>query len=171
MKAELPGGRRRAALAAARQLLDAEGADALTMRRLGDVLGIRAPSLYKHFASKAELEAALMAQGLEEMDAALAAADGDLASIAVAYRRYALAHPHLSRLLTEQPLPRDRLPEGLEERAGSRIVAAAGSADRARAVWAFAHGMVALELAGRFPPDAPLDQAWEAGIHAFAATE
>jgi hypothetical protein len=37
-------------------------------------------------------------------------------------------------------------------------------ADRARAVWVFAHGMVVLELAERFPPDADLDAAWRAGI-------
>jgi AcrR family transcriptional regulator len=167
--ADAPVDRRAAALAAARGLLDAEGAEALTMRRLADELGIRAPSLYKHFADKAELEAALMAKGLEEFDTALAsAADGDIAALARAYRRFGLAHPHLYRLLTERPLPRDRLPAGLEERAGARIVAAAGDPDRARALWAFAHGMVALELAGRFPPDADLDAAWDAGVQAFS---
>jgi hypothetical protein len=37
----------------------------------------------------------------------------------------------------------------------------------ARALWAFAHGTVMLELDQRFPPGADLDAAWEAGIAAF----
>jgi hypothetical protein len=42
-----------------------------------------------------------------------------------------------------------------------------GDRDRARAVWAFAHGMTILELNGRFPPDADLDAAWRRGLDAF----
>jgi hypothetical protein len=44
---------------------------------------------------------------------------------------------------------------------------ATGSQARARALWAFAHGMVMLELDHRFPADADLDAAWQAGIAAF----
>ena len=47
------------------------------------------------------------------------------------------------------------------------MIAAGGDHDRARAAWAFAHGMTILELDGRFPPDADLDGAWSAGIAAF----
>ena len=39
------------------------GPDALTMRRLAERLGIRAPSLYKHLPDKAALEAAIIATG------------------------------------------------------------------------------------------------------------
>ena len=38
-------------------------------------------------------------------------------------------------------------------------------------MWAFAHGMVMLELDHRFPADADLDAAWEAGIAAFQPAE
>jgi hypothetical protein len=84
------------------------------------------------------------------------------------YRSWALAHPHLYRLLTGGPLPRDRLPEGLEAWAAEPVVTATGSADLARATWAFAHGMTILELDGRFPQLADLDAAWDAGIDALA---
>jgi Tetracyclin repressor-like, C-terminal domain len=47
-------------------------------------------------------------------------------------------------------------------------VLAAGSEAKARAAWAFAHGMTILELDGRFPPDADLDRAWDAGITALS---
>ena len=42
-------------LAAALDLADREGMDALTMRRLGDALGVEAMSLYKHVANKVDL--------------------------------------------------------------------------------------------------------------------
>jgi hypothetical protein len=40
--------RAREIVAVARDVLETEGAEALTMRRLADRLGIRAPSLYRH---------------------------------------------------------------------------------------------------------------------------
>ena len=88
-------------------------------------------------------------------------------ALAAAYRRFALAHPHLYRLMTNGPLPREHLPPGLEGRTAAPLLRAAGSQARARAVWAFAHGMVMLELDHRFPADADLDAAWRAGIAAF----
>jgi AcrR family transcriptional regulator len=156
----------------ARELLEREGAEALTMRRLAERLGIRAPSLYKHLSDKAALEAAIIATGLEDiaavLEAALSAAGTEpLAALATAYRTFALAHPHLYRLMTDQPLPRNRLPTGVEARAAAPLLRAAGDQDLARAVWAFAHGMVQLELARRFPPDADLHTAWQEGITAF----
>jgi len=43
----------------AERLLEAEGPDALSMRRVADKMGIRGPSLYKHVANKDVIEAAL----------------------------------------------------------------------------------------------------------------
>jgi AcrR family transcriptional regulator len=134
-------------VAEGRRLLEEEGPEALTMRRLADRLGIRAPSLYKHLPGKPALEAAIIATGLEESAAAFeAAVDGaadPLPALAAAYRGFALAHPHLYRLMHDGPLPRQHLPPGLEDR------------------------MVMLELDQRFPPDADLDAAWRAGVAAF----
>jgi AcrR family transcriptional regulator len=196
-------------VAAGRLLLEQEGPEALTMRRLAERVGIRAPSLYKHLPDKAALEAAIIATGLEEAAATFEQAvngsgagagaeggvgvgaeaeagtgdgagggagagggDGNgsgraLAALAAAYRGFALEHPHLYRLMNTGPLPREQLPPGLEDRAAAPLLRAAGSQARARAVWAFAHGMVMLELDHRFPPDAALDDAWRAGIAAF----
>jgi AcrR family transcriptional regulator len=159
-------------VAAGRRLLEEEGVEALTMRRLADRVGIRAPSLYKHLPDKAALEAAIIATGLQDAAAAFEAAvegsgGGGLVALAAAYRRFALEHPHLYRLMNNGPLPREHLPPGLEERTAAPVLRVAGSQARARAVWAFAHGMVMLELDHRFPPDADLDAAWQAGIAAF----
>jgi AcrR family transcriptional regulator len=101
--------RGRQIVAAARELLEQQGPAALTMRRLADRLGIRAPSLYKHLPDKAALEAAIIATGFEDAAAAFEQAlDGatePLASLAAVSRTFALAHPHLYRLMTDQPLP------------------------------------------------------------------
>jgi len=154
----------------ARALLAREGVEALTVGRLAGELGIKPPSLYKHFTGKRQLEAALIAEGLEAQAEALEAIGPDLAGITRAYRAFALENPQLYRLMTERPLPRDELPPGVEDRTAATLIdAAGGDRDLARAIWAFAHGMVQLELADRFPPDAELDKAWEQAVRAFEA--
>ena len=89
----------------------------------------------------------------------LRAATTPLASLAAAYRAWALDHPHLYRLMMDRPLPREHLAPGLEDRAAAALVAAAGGdPDAARAAFAFAHGMVVLELNDRFRPTPTLLQ-------------
>lgn len=90
-----------------------------------------------------------------------------LEALARAYRAWGLAHPHLYRLATQGPLPRERLPAGMEAWAAEPVVRVAGSEAKARATWAFAHGMTILELDARFPQSADLDAAWKAGIAAL----
>lgn len=154
---------------AAVEILEAAGPDALTMRRLGEVVGMQAPSLYKHVRNKDDLLAALQARALRDIGAAFASTDGSVAELAVVYRRWAREHPALYELATRHPLARDRLEPGLEDAAAAPIVAAAGG-DRARArvLWAVAHGLVDLEAAGRFPADADLDAVWTAVVEMFS---
>lgn len=163
----MPEDRRSQAVAAARALLEGEGEAALSMRRVAEQLGIRAPSLYKHVADKAELEVELIAQGLAEIGTAMAGAPPRLAGIAAAYRRWALEHPALYVLMTQRPLPRDRLPAGLEASSGAPLRRVLPDEHEARAAWSAAHGLVSLELAGRYPPGADLDAAWRAMVEAF----
>ena len=53
---------------AALELVDAEGADALTMRRLGRALGVEAMSIYEYTRGKDELVRAVMERLLEELE-------------------------------------------------------------------------------------------------------
>ena len=98
--------RARQIVEAARELLEQEGPEALSMRRLADRLGIRAPSIYEHLADKQALEAALISAGFEESAELFASAvrgsDDPLAALAAAYRDFAHRHPHLYRLMTER---------------------------------------------------------------------
>jgi len=163
----VPEARAAEAVRVARGLLEAEGEAALSMRRLAAAMGMRAPSLYKHVPDKAALEVALIAAGLAEAGAAMDARRGSLAGLAAAYREWATAHPHLYLLMTERPLPRERLPAGLEASAAAPLLEVTRDEHEARALWAAAHGLVALELHDRFPPDADLDAAWAALVAAF----
>ena len=141
------------------------------MRRLGDAVGIRAASLYKHFPDKSAVEVALIEGGFAEIAAAFERAFAEhgasLATLAAAYRGFAREHPALYRLMTSGPLPRDRMRPGLEARAAAPLLEVIPDPDLARAAWAWSHGMTILELDGRFPPDADLDAAWAQGVAAF----
>lgn len=166
--------RAREILAAARELVDHEGLQALSMRNLAERIGIRAASIYKHFESKDALEAALISQGFEEQaiayEAALEASDEPVAAMAEAYRDFAGRHPHLYRLMYDRSLDRSLLVAGSEEAAATPVIHAFGQdLDLARAAFAFAHGMTILELNGRFPADADVDAAWERGLAALEA--
>ena len=59
------------------------------------------------------------------------------------------------------------LPPGLEARTAAPLLHATGTPARARAAWAFIHGMITLELDGRIPADRVTEQAWISGIAAF----
>lgn len=160
--------------AAARSILEADGVAALTMRRLGEATGMRAPSLYKHFRDKAAVEAALLEEALAEVGAALHAAvarpgrRGPVNAVLAAYRDHGTTHPNLYRLATAGPLDRTVLPAGLEGWAGEPFFLVTGEPQQAQALWAFAHGMVILEIDDRFSDSRHLDATWTAGAKAFS---
>lgn len=161
---------------AATAVLDADGAGALTMRRLADDLGMRAPSLYNHVRDKATLEAALIEDALFDLGDALHAAlarpgrQGVVTSVMQTYRRRSLEVPNRYRLATSGRLRRDLLPEWLEDWAGQPFYLAADRDEyRSQALWSLAHGMVILEIDGRYPEGCDLGQTWKAAATAFGS--
>lgn len=154
-------------LAAARAVLEREGWQTLTMRTLADELGIAAPSLYKHFASKDALRTQLIGLALKEFGEAVR----PVTSVATLVRRYrdvAADNPQLYRLATSGTLDREALPPGLEEWSGSPFFEATGDAHRAQALWAAVHGMVVLELDGRFPTGTAPEATWRELVAHFS---
>ena len=126
--------RAREIVAAARELLEAEGPEGLSMRRVAERVGIRAPSIYKHLPDKQALEAALISAGFEELAEVFEPRPRRPRRSVAPTARYALAHPHLYRLMTETPArPRDRLAPGVEDRAARPLVEAVGGDADARA--------------------------------------
>lgn len=160
--------RRDEILDVATTVLEEQGPDALTMRELATRMGMRAPSLYKHVADKADILAGLQERALLGLAAHLEAAGPGLDRLADAYRSWARAHPKLYELATRRPLERDRLAPGVESAAAAPLVAATGGDEHlSRALWAMAHGLVDLELSDRFPPGADLDATWRTALSGF----
>ena len=161
------------AVAAARGILEEEGAGALTMRRLADEMGIRAPSLYKHFSGKADLELLLIEDALFDVGEVTHRAlrpsgrESPLLNLLLTYRAYSLDHPNLYRLATGGPLARQQLSEGLEDWAGNPWFVVTGDPPLAQALWSLAHGMVILELDDRYPRGSDLGATWSAAAAAF----
>src|SRR5215470_10646554 len=91
-------------------LVDEEGLDALSMRRLGARLGVEAMSLYRHVRDKADLLDAIHAAVLGDLGTVRSggAAAGDwralVAHMASALRTTLLRHPNVLPLFGTRPV-------------------------------------------------------------------
>ncbi len=114
---------------ARRHLVDGGGAGNLSLNAVARELGMRGPSLYRYYASRDALITELLLDGYRDIgetlrravaapdvgDATAADVDGATAAErlragALAYRRWALAHPELFDLLYGRPGPGYRAP-------------------------------------------------------------
>jgi AcrR family transcriptional regulator len=103
--------------ATARQLLVAEGPDAVSLRAIGRAMGMSAPALYRYFGSHDELVEHVCGDIFTEIAADIhaaieragRAAGGNMAAKLIAacraFRGWALAHPREFGLLFGTPLP------------------------------------------------------------------
>lgn len=142
---------------AALQIVDSDGLDLLTMRRLATDLGVATMSLYGHVPTKEHLLLGVVDIATAEI--ALPGADvppwDALRAITREFRRVALRHPNLVPLITLRP---PTGPQGLRTlEAAFDALARAGvdPAGRARAyrlMASFAIGFVSLEVGGFFRP-------------------
>ncbi|WP_083976032.1 TetR/AcrR family transcriptional regulator [Kitasatospora azatica] len=92
---------------AALALVDADGLEALSTRRLATELSVSGPSLYNHFATKDELLDAVVDSVMGEVDLSMFAAGLDwrtaLHDWARSYRAALAAHPHVVPVLAQGP--------------------------------------------------------------------
>jgi len=90
---------------AARKLLDKEGAEAVTMRRVAEAVGITAMAIYRHYPDREALLKALADEGFEELAGSLKDKrfSGDmetrLSKMADLYLDHALENPKLFELM------------------------------------------------------------------------
>jgi AcrR family transcriptional regulator len=148
-------------LAAAWELVRAEGFSALSLRELAGRVGMRAPSLYTYFGSKDELLDAMYAQGMQQFAEQLGRARlgrtprASLRNRARVFTSAAVEDPVRYQLLFQRPIPGfvpsvESLAIALAGLAETRAVAeAAGLADQ-RAFDLFmatTRGLVEMQLA------------------------
>ncbi|MBL0194125.1 MAG: TetR/AcrR family transcriptional regulator [Myxococcales bacterium] len=171
------GNLRRAVLDAALALLAERGHHDFTLRELARVAGVTHNAPYRHFASKADVLAALRDEGLAKLaeaeHAALDAAGPNprdrVQALGESYVRFALEQPTLFRLVLAAPLEEGEPPQAsarsqassesyrlleatLEEarRAGA-VRQDLSARELALAAWAFVHGISTLLVSGRLP--------------------
>jgi len=158
----------RLVLDVASRLLEAEGPDALTMRRIAGEAGCSTSVLYTMFGGKPGVAEGLWREGFDRLRQAMERASGDdplarLAAIGQAYRANALANRAYYAVMFQRPIPgfepsaeayADSLqPLRILIDAVAGCIAAgvfrpADPAHVAGVLWAAAHGAVSLELAG-----------------------
>ena len=93
-------------LSTALEIIDRDGVEGLSMRRLGHALGRDPMSLYRYAATKAALLDGVAELVLDQLTVDTTDDDwaGQLRTVARAFRRLALAHPHVVPLLVTRPL-------------------------------------------------------------------
>lgn len=91
---------------AALEIIDAEGADALSMRKLAQSLDREVMALYRHAKNKAALLDGVIELVLGEFTIDPNADDwaNELRALSRNFRRLALAHPHVVPLMVTRPL-------------------------------------------------------------------
>ena len=108
---------------AALQIIDTEGLDALSLERLAKEIGVRAPSLYHHFADKAEILTRVVRLVTLEVRVPPEPTTDNwqewLVEMAVDFRRAILAHPNAAPLLLRY-YPRQFMRSGYER--ASRVL-------------------------------------------------
>jgi AcrR family transcriptional regulator len=101
---------RQQVLRAALEFADEHGLKALSMHKLGDLLGVRAMSLYKHVAGKDDILDGIVELMWAEIPAEPPPGDWREAVnwLAEALRDLVRRHPHAAPLLTSRPEPREQ---------------------------------------------------------------
>src|SRR5208282_1111267 len=112
----------RALVEAARRILEAEGAAALSLRAVAREAGVSPAAPYHHFKDKTELLEAVAHEGWEALSQSIVEARRSaptageaLASIGVAYVNFAQANPALYRLMYHTSRDRTAMPEHAKE--------------------------------------------------------
>lgn len=153
-------------VAAGRALLEESGPSGLTMQRVAERVGVRAPSLYKRVRDREALVAAVAEATVDDLTDRLEASGGSLEALAVTYRAFAHERPEGFRLLFAAAAPQDAV-----NRVGATVVRAAGSLageehalEAARLVTAWVTGFAQMELAGAFRLGGDLDEAFAFGL-------
>ena len=169
------GDLRRALIAEAARTIQARGVDDLTLRTVGQALGVSRTALYRHFADKAALLAAVAAEGFQQLRTDLVTAweengggRAGFEAMGMAYVRFAIERPSYYRVMFGGLVEADGADGDLTDKAGSAFqvlvdaIVAQQAAGLVRAddpvalsnyVWATVHGIAMLGIDGQLRDD------------------
>jgi len=159
---------RRLVLDVASRLLEAEGPEALTMRRIAAEVGCSTSVLYTMFGGKSGVAEGLWREGFERLRQAMKRVEADdplgrLTALGHAYRSNALANRAYYAVMFQRPIPGFEpsaeayadslrplhiLVGAVADCLEAGVFRAADPTHVATVLWAAAHGAVSLELAG-----------------------
>ena len=159
----------------ARALFERGGAEAVSMRRVADAVGITPMAIYRHFPNRDALLKRISDDSFDAIARHWLARNqgGDVLARVIALQRiyldYALAHPHLfDHAFSARRSDARRYPEDFRAGLSPTLTVAADAVDEAMqagllrkddawdvaiTLWAHTHGLVALYRAGRFSYD------------------
>jgi AcrR family transcriptional regulator len=167
------GDLRRALLEEAARTIQHEGVGGLTLRAVGERLGVSRTALYRHFTDKSALLSAVAREGFRTLRLALVAAweqggggRRGFEAMGLAYVRFAVANPSHYRVMfggfLARPVPEPELAEEAsgafqvlvdalvaQQRAG--LVRDDDPLQLARLIWAMVHGIAMLAIDGLLP--------------------
>jgi AcrR family transcriptional regulator len=155
-------------VAAARDLAEAEGWEAVTTRRLAELVEYSQPVLYSHFDGKDAIVRAVAIEGFADLAVRLRQARSAvdeprqaLRAVCGAYLAFAAERPALYEAMFVLPIDvkfaSDDTPSPLRAAFGELVDALrpfdAHSDLRAEVAWAALHGLAVLRRGGRIPPE------------------
>jgi AcrR family transcriptional regulator len=154
-------------VAAASKLAEAEGWEAVTTRRLAELIDYSQPVLYSHFKGKADIMGAVAMKGFEELASRLRMSKANVAGkpdilrkVCAAYLDFARSRPVIYEAMFVLPtrikFASEETPTVLRA-AFSELVAALGPKREmpeilAEVLWSALHGMAVLARSERIPP-------------------
>jgi len=173
--------RREDAIIIARDLIETDGVDGVSLARLAAALGIKAPSLYKHFADKDALLREINTLTWRDLTTVMRSACDDvenpracLTAMATAFRAYVLAHPTIYARAFDSASPATAPdPAELEalalplQAAVAAVVGETNSLAALRGLWAMVHGFLLLEIGGKFQRGGNLEAAFQVAVAAY----
>ena len=158
-----------ALLTSAAEILETEGPEGLSVRKIAAAAGVAPMGVYNHFESKFGIVEALFIQGFERLRDATESI-GEIHDPYMAlregcrrYRALALAQPMVYRMMLMQGVPGfepgqhaievaarafDALVAAVQRAMASGVIAEAPPTETAQLIWASIHGWVSLELLG-----------------------